>query len=66
MIIAARAGYTESLDNVKKGVMSGFILKDEYARTLRAYHERQKEMKSDARDTAALLRRTGEWRGHGT
>ena len=50
MIIAARAGYEESSDMVKKGFMTGFISKDEYARTLRAYHERQKEMKSDARD----------------
>jgi len=60
-MIAAIAGLELSLETVEKGFMSGFISKDEYARTLRTYHERQKEMKSDARDTAALLRRTGEW-----
>ena len=29
------------------------VTKDEYAKTLRAYHERQQEMKSDERDKAA-------------
>ena len=29
--------------------------KDEYANTLRACHERQKEMKSDARDKVASI-----------
>ena len=41
---------------VKKGFMKGDVTKDEYANTLRAYHERQKEMKSKERDMAALLR----------
>ena len=31
------------------------VTKDEYANTLRAYHERQKEMKSDARDKASVV-----------
>jgi len=52
-IIAARAGLKESLDAVKKGFMKGLVTKDEYASTLRAYHERQKETRSDARDKAA-------------
>ena len=52
-IMAARAGEKVSLDMVKKGFMKGFVSKDEYANTLRAYHERQKEMKSDQRDQAA-------------
>jgi len=52
-ILAARAGHKECLDAVKQGYMAGFVTKDEYANTLRAYHERQKEMKSDARDKAA-------------
>ena len=30
-----------------------YITKDEYASTLRAYHDRQKEMKSDTRNKAA-------------
>jgi len=53
MIIAARAGRKQSLNKVKEGFMRGYITKDEYANTLRVYHERQKEMKSDAREKAA-------------
>ena len=53
MIIGARAGSKESLDAVKIGFMQGIVTKDGYASTLRTYHERQKEMKSDARDKAA-------------
>ena len=45
-IIAARAGYKDSLDIVKQGFIKGDVTKDEYANTLRAYHDRQKEMKS--------------------
>ena len=56
MIISARAGYPESLDVVKKEFTKGFVTKDEYAGTLRAYHERQTEMKSDMRDDAAAFR----------
>ena len=53
MIIAARAGYKLSLDTVKGGFMKGIVItKDEYEKTLRAYHERQQEMKSDMRDKA--------------
>jgi len=53
LILAAKAGLKLSLDGVKRGFMDGVITKDEYATTLRAYHERQKEMKSDQRDKAA-------------
>ena len=56
LIIAARAGYKLSLETVKKGYKHGFVTKDEYANTLRVYHERQMEMKSDAREKAAALR----------
>jgi len=54
-ISAARAGHKASLDKVKNGYMSGLglVTKEDYESTLRAYHERQKEMKSDARDEAA-------------
>ena len=53
LIIAAKAGDNIALGIVKKGFMKGFISKDEYANTLRAYHERQKETRSDMRDKAA-------------
>ena len=51
-IIAAKAGDKESLDNVKVGYMEGYITKEHYANTLRAYQKSQDEMKSDARDKA--------------
>ena len=51
-ILAAKAGYKDSLDNVKIGHMGGIVTKDEYANTLRAYQQRHNEMKSDDRDKA--------------
>ena len=57
MIIAARAGEKDSLDCIKNGFRRGFITKDEYLNTLRAYHERQNEMKSDQREIAAQVHR---------
>ena len=52
-IIAAKAGSKESLVTVRDGFTKGGITKDEYEDTLRAYHERRMEMKSDTRDKAA-------------
>ena len=53
LLIAAKAGDEESLDYVKLKFSVGMVTKDEYANTLRAYHEKQKETWSDARDKAA-------------
>ena len=52
-ILAARAGHEGSLNVVKKGFMKGWVTKDNYASTLRAYQNRTDEMKSDMRDIAA-------------
>ena len=52
LILAARGGHEKSLAAVKMGFTNGYLTKDEYANVLRAYHERQKEMKSDERDKA--------------
>ena len=52
LIIAASAGYKESLDAVKGGYMGGIVTKEEYANTLREYQKSQDETKSDARDKA--------------
>ena len=57
--LAARAGEKRSLDIIKAMFMHGIITKDEYANTLRAYHERQKEMKSEMRDKAELALESG-------
>jgi len=57
-IIAARAGCDDSLDEVRVVYMTGlgFVTKDEYASTVQAYRERQKEMKSEMRDKAAIIK----------
>ena len=52
-ILAAKAGHEGSLEMVTKGFRSGYITKDEYESTLRAYHESQTEMKSEDRDKAS-------------
>ena len=36
-ILSARAGDMESLDKAKQGFVKGYVTKDEYAKTLRAY-----------------------------
>ena len=56
MIIAARAGHTESLDVIKAGYMNWLVKKDAYENTLRAYHECQTEMKSDMRADSIAFR----------
>jgi len=52
-VLAAKAGYEESLDVVKLGFAKGVVTKDEYTNILLAYHERHEEMKSEERDKAA-------------
>ena len=56
MIIAARAGHTESLDVIKAGYTNWLVTKDAYENTLRAYHECQTEMKSDMRADSIAFR----------
>ena len=53
-LIAARSGNKQSLDVVKQGFMKGDVTKEEYANTLREYQKSRDDMKSDARDRAAL------------
>jgi TPR repeat protein len=57
--IAARAGHEESLETVKEYFRHGFVTKDDYASTLRAYQKIQDEMKSDKRDKAARMQDAG-------
>ena len=56
-ILAARAGDSKCLENIKKSFTGGLVTKNEYESTIRAYHESQMEMKSEARDTAANMER---------
>jgi TPR repeat protein len=57
-ILAAKAGNDKALNAVKNGFMAGYVTKDDYASTLRAYQMRADEMKSDARDKARAFLRT--------
>jgi len=59
-MMAARAGYKKSLDIVKECFIQGYVTKEEYADTLRAYQKRQNEMKSDERDKAKAAYRRFE------
>ena len=56
--MSAKAGDEMSLSTVKRRFIKGFVSKDEYADTLRAYQKQQNEMKSDERNkTEAFYRR---------
>ena len=54
-MIAARAGLDVSLKVVGEGYKAGYVTKDEYASTLRAYQSCRNEMKSKQRAEAAVL-----------
>ena len=56
-MLSANAGDKKSLDQVKNGYMIGYVTKDEYANTLRAYQKIQDELKSDDRDKARIYQR---------
>ena len=65
LLIAAKSGHKLSLDKVKYGFAAGLVAKDEYEQALRAYHERQVEAKSEARDKAVEYRERFAARRHG-
>ena len=48
-MISARAGFSISLKQIGKGYKAGYITKDEYTSTLRAYQSSLEEMKSEQR-----------------
>ena len=54
-ILAAKAGYKQSLDAVKEWYTIGLVTKDEYTDALRGYQKRQDEVKSEMRDKVAIL-----------
>ena len=64
-ILAAMAGHEEALVAVKQGFMGGIVTNGEYELSLRAYHNRQLEMKSETRDKAAAVVAFNETRGIG-
>ena len=52
-MIAARAGYDKSLQEVGEGYTVGLVPKDEYASVLRAHKDSRDEMKSEQRSKVA-------------
>ena len=56
LIIAAKFGHRASLDKIMDMFAARLATKDDYEQSLRAYHERQLEIKSEARDKAAANR----------
>ena len=54
-IIAARSGLDESLKKVGEGYKAGYVTKEDYASTLRAYQVSVNGMKSEQRKIAATL-----------
>ena len=54
-VIAAKTGYKSSMEGVKRGFQMGFVTKDDYANTLRAYQKSLDETKSDQRDEATAF-----------
>ena len=53
LIIAAEAGHDDSLKSVKSAYAQGYVMKDVFAKVLRAHQAVQDDTKSDARDKAA-------------
>ena len=58
-MIAAKSGFELSLKQVGEGYKDGYVTKDDYATTLRAYQESHDEMKTDERDRAYEARKLG-------
>jgi hypothetical protein len=55
-MISANDGYNLSMKSVQEGHKRGFVTKDDYAKTTRAYGNSIEEMKSDDRDRFAAFR----------
>ena len=55
-MIAANAGYEDSLKFVSEGYKTGWVTKDEYESTLRAHKDSLDEMKSGQRAEAEFIR----------
>jgi len=52
-MISANDGHASSMKSVQEGYKNGFVTKDDFAKTIRAYGNSIVEMKSDDRDRAA-------------
>ena len=55
-VICAKAGYEKSLKLIQQGCEDGYITRDEYTEILRAYQQKQEDMKSKMRDEYPLYK----------
>ena len=56
-MIAAGAGYDDSLKQIRECFVNGYATKDDFEKALRAHKHAKDEMKSDQRDSATAARR---------
>jgi hypothetical protein len=64
LMISANGGCALSIEAVQEGYKSGFVTKDDYTKTTRAYDNSIDEMKSDDRDRSAAFRgKVQSWDG---
>jgi TPR repeat protein len=61
-IIAAKLGYDDSLDEVKKGFVDGIVSKEEYAAALRGHQAAVDATKSEQREAAEKAIQEGRFR----
>ena len=54
-ILAAKAGYDDAMYQVKRGFMNGYVTKEDFEKTLRAYQKSLDEVKSEQRDKAEVV-----------
>ena len=61
-LICAKAGMRETLENLKHGVKTGYVTKDEYAEAMRACQKQHEDTRSELRDEASAYDNSGlEW-----
>ena len=55
LLISAKMGYKDSVENIKRMFMGGVATKEQYAEALKGYQDAVEEMKSHDRDEAKRL-----------
>ena len=58
LLISAKVGDRDSVDNIREAFMRGHATKEQYAEALKGYQEALEEMKSHDRDGAKTLRKS--------
>ena len=58
LLISAKMGYKESVENIKRAYMGGIATKEQYGEALKGYQDAVEEMMSHDRDEANALRKS--------